>query len=422
MWQKTLQPFVETDRLVVVGVVQEQHADRARLYAQWRQYGWPIFVDSLNLLDLEVVPVPVAIDASGIVRDQQLTPKTVVSRFIEAKFPKIKTSVSFNRAAIPDIASLLFRAEEQPTAKVWSDLGDACFLLNYSDQHAQTHDRSKLCDPVLAYSKGVQLDPTDGRLKFRLGVALLQRSESKLRHQGDAQEAIRCWGEALRINPNQYVWRRRIQQYGPRLNKPYNFYFWVAQARKEIIARGDEPVALDTEPQGSELEPPLRRRDTSGTDKNGSGSAVQANACGLSPTRIHVDSHNFIEIDPMSVPAKVRPGDVVRLRINFRVNPKSRPFWNNEADDLAVCLDLSHTVKLGEGQLTYPNPDQPETRDMRTVEFEIAVAKSVKDGPLDVPAHALYYVCENRGGKCRYLRNDFNLSLHVDRHAPVIQR
>ena len=155
MWQETLQSFVATDQLVVVGVVQEQHADRARLYAQWRQYGWPIFVDSLNLLDLEVVPVPVAIDASGIVRDQQLTPKIVVSRFIEAKFPKIKTSVSFNRAETPNIASLRIRAEEQPTAKGWSDLGDACFLLNHSDRQTPTHDRSKLCDPVLAYSKAV---------------------------------------------------------------------------------------------------------------------------------------------------------------------------------------------------------------------------------------------------------------------------
>jgi len=421
VWQETLQPFVEMDRVVVVGVVQEQHADRARLYAQWRQYGWPIFVDSLNLLNLEVVPVPVAIDASGIVRDQQLTPKTVVSRFIEAKFPKITTSVSFNRAETPNIASLRIRAEEQPTAKVWSDLGDVCFLWNHSDRQTPTHDRSKLCDPVLAYSKAVQLDSTDGRLKFRLGVALLQRSESKLRLYGDAQKAIRSWGEALRINPNQYVWRRRIQQYGPRLNKPYNFYFWVAQARKEITARGDEPVDLGTEPQGSELEPPRRRRDTSGTDKNNSRLAVQAKACGTS-ARIQVDSHNFIEIEPMSVPATVRPGDVVRLRISFRVNPRSMPFWNNEADDLTVCLDLPHTVKLGEGQLNYPNPDLPETRDMRTVEFEIAVAKFVKDGPLDVPAHALYYVCENRGGKCRYLRKDFNLSLHVDRHAPVTQR
>ncbi|MCH8851876.1 MAG: hypothetical protein IID41_04415, partial [Planctomycetes bacterium] len=60
-----MQPFVKSGDLVVLGVVQEQHPDRAKLYKQWRQIDWPILVDSLNLLDLAVVPVPVAIDESG---------------------------------------------------------------------------------------------------------------------------------------------------------------------------------------------------------------------------------------------------------------------------------------------------------------------------------------------------------------------
>ena len=58
------------------------------------------------------------------------------------------------------------------------------------------------------------------------------------------QRAIDAWGQALAIDPNHYIWRRRIQQYGPRLIKPYPFYDWVEQAAREIRARGETPVEL----------------------------------------------------------------------------------------------------------------------------------------------------------------------------------
>ena len=61
------------------------------------------------------------------------------------------------------------------------------------------------------------------------------------------------WGKALDIDPNQYIWRRRIQQYGPRLDKPYSFYDWVREARREIMARGETPAQLLLEPGGAEF-------------------------------------------------------------------------------------------------------------------------------------------------------------------------
>ena len=70
VWQKAVEPYVKAGKLVAIGVVQEQHPERALLYRQWRNLDWPIFVDSLNLLDLEVVPVPIAIDTTGRVFDQ----------------------------------------------------------------------------------------------------------------------------------------------------------------------------------------------------------------------------------------------------------------------------------------------------------------------------------------------------------------
>ncbi len=52
----------------MLGVTQEQHADRCRLFAQWKQFGWPILHDPINLLEAPAVPIVVAIDEHGIVR------------------------------------------------------------------------------------------------------------------------------------------------------------------------------------------------------------------------------------------------------------------------------------------------------------------------------------------------------------------
>ena len=84
------------------------------------------------------------------------------------------------------------------------------------------------------------------------------RHESSGRRPGDFQAAVDAWGRALELDPNQYIWRRRIEQYGPRLSKPYAFYDWVAQARAEISGRGETPIPLAVEPYGSELAGPGR--------------------------------------------------------------------------------------------------------------------------------------------------------------------
>ena len=109
-----------------------------------------------------------------------------------------------------------------------------------------------------AYTRAVTLDPSDKNSWFRLGVARRIRHESAGRRPGDFQAAIDAWGRALELDPNQYIWRRRIEQYGPRLTKPYAFYDWVVPAKAEISRRGETPVPLAIEPYGSELAGPVR--------------------------------------------------------------------------------------------------------------------------------------------------------------------
>ncbi len=162
MWQKTVQPSVESDDFVVVGVVQEQHPERARLYAQWRELDWPIFVDSLNLLLLDVVPVPVAIDERGVVRHESIRPRQLVKKFLEIDYPPA-ASTPILIAPRPKIDQLRADAERTQTAEAWRKLGDAFFLEG---------GKGTLHGAAQAYEQAIAADSTDARAHFRLGVVL----------------------------------------------------------------------------------------------------------------------------------------------------------------------------------------------------------------------------------------------------------
>lgn len=386
--------------MVAVGVVQEQHPDRARLYRQWRQLKWPILVDSLNLLDLSVVPVPMAIDANGIVRHERIGQDKFVAEFLKQSYPRQEIAADFNRAERPDVDQLSAAAQQAPTAQKWRDLGDAAFLSGTSAE--------SLTKAIDAYSQAVKLDATDARARFRWGVALRKRYETtlgtKTHEAADAQRAVDAWREALQLAPNRYIWRRRIQQYGPRLDKPYNFYFWVDQARREIRARGDKPVVLAVEPAGSELAEPVRGKSTAET-KNPNPDPEG---------KISRDEESLIRLTSVVTPSRVRPGERVRIRVTMRPNNESKPHWNNESDRLIVSLKLPEGITLVEGDLVYtPIPGFAESEEERVLEAELAIGK-LPAGPVKIPAYTLYNVCRETDGVCLYLRQDFALQLEID--------
>jgi len=70
-----------------------------------------------------------------------------------------------------------------------------------------------------------------------LGEAYRKRYESNFRQPEDFQKAVEQWSAALEIDPNQYIWCRRIQQYGPRLDKPYSFYDWSILSQRQVSSR-----------------------------------------------------------------------------------------------------------------------------------------------------------------------------------------
>jgi len=375
-------------------VVQEQHPDRTRLYRQWKALEWPIFVDSLNVLDVRVVPIPILLDEQGIVRHTKARPGQLKKTFVHAEYEGPVLAEGFNVAPEPGLTELDER-------NAWFDLGVARFHMG---------DAAMLDETVSAFDKS----PQSARTHFGLGAAMRKRYESAYREEGDAQAAVEHWGKALALDPNNYIYRRRLQQYGPRLDKPYNIYFWVAQARAEIIARGETPHPLPVEPMGSELAAPAK------VGVDGSNDAVAENPD--PKAKINRDTFGLVEIDTIVTPAEVRPGRRVQVRMNFRLREDDRPYWNNEADHLVVWLDPPPGVTLKSQLLRFQNRKDPETQELRTVEAELGLGADLEAGSITIPGYALYYVCEDAGGVCYFLRNDFELKFEVNPGAPILLR
>jgi hypothetical protein len=392
---------VKEGRLAVLGVTQEQHADRCRLFAQWQQLDWPILHDPINVLGSLAVPILVAIDEHGIARQVGPRLETFQSQFLDKVFPD---DAPKETAAVappfpaggppPDFAALRRHAEAAGSASAWRRVGDALALWGGG---------SRTDEAIDAYTKALQAEPKDGPTLFRLGVCQRRRYESERRRSADFQAAVASWGQALALNPNQYIWRRRIQQYGPRLDKPYAFYDWIEQARKEIAARGDTPVPLAVEPVGAEIAHPVREflveaGDSRPPDPDG---------------KIHRDQKDLIRTEVTVVPARVRNGQAVRVHVTFRPDEQRRAHWYNDGEPLRLWVDVPEGWQVARRLLAAPPGNRPETNEVRSLDFEL-IAPAGARGKVRLEAYALYNVCEDVGGQCLFLRKDIPIEVHVD--------
>ncbi len=379
----------------MVGIIQEQHPDRARLFMQWKKMNWPLMVDSLGLLGVAVVPITVAIDEHGIVRGVGLRRSEAASfarTFVETEFPPPDDAPPVP-AARPDIDGLRPPpATRDPAA--WRRFGDALIVW----------EREKgVEEAIAAYRTARRLDPEDGVTRFHLGVAYRMRYDSDRREPGDFQNAVNGWSQALTIDPNNYIWRRRIQQYGPRLDKPYPFYDWVPLARGEIAARGGEPRPLVVEPEGAEF----AGRETSFTPDGQTGEPDPAG-------KILRDKGHLVDAETIVVPPTRDSGMAARVHLVFRPLASAAAHWNNEADDLMVWVDPPAGWQIDRRRLTVPNPRQVLSEETRRVEFELKRLNGAPPagGPARGMAYALYYVCEGIDGTCLYRRQDIDLVIN----------
>lgn len=398
VWHDTTKQLVKDGNLVLLGVTQEQHPERCRLFAQWKGFAWPILHDPINVMESAAVPLVVAIDEHGIVRSTRPNPKTFADEFVNKKYaddPAAKPNPTRHGPTHPPaFDKLTDTAKTTNTAISWRGLGDALALWGGEKRGTET---------VEAYTKAVKLDPKDGPAWFRLGVALRRRSETPSRAADDFRTAVESWGTALDINPNQYIWRRRIQQYGPRLDKPYPFYDWVAEAEAAIRKRGETPIPLPVRPDGAEIASPARSFPTEATaaknpDPNG---------------KVTRDAGDVVA-EAVVVPARVKPGDSARIHVTLRLKAVAKAHWNNEADPLQLWVDPPDGVTVSKRLLLAEKPTTATSTEDRTVGFEVKVPADAK-GTIRVPVYALYHLCDDAGGTCRFVRLDLTVEVPVKR-------
>lgn len=394
VWHDTTKRWVKDGKLVLLGVTQEQHPERCRLFAQWKEFGWPILHDPINVLGSAAVPIVLAIDEHGIVRSTRPNPKTFAADFLEKTFADDATNKTVPPTPVhpPKFDDLKAAAEVAKAADAWRRYGDTLALWGGEE---------KLSAAIAAYRQAVTHDPKDGPAWFRLGVCLRRRSETTTREADDFQAAVAAWGTALDLDPNQYIWRRRIQQYGPRLDKPYPFYDWVPEAESDIRKRGETPVALPVRPDGAEVAQPTKAfaavKDAP-TDPDPKG-------------KVNRDTGS-VTCEAVVVPAAVKPGQSARVHLTFRLAAKKTDHWNNEAEPLRVWADPPAGVAVSERLIAAERPKAATSTEPRTIGFEVQVPTDASR-TVRIPIYALYHLCDDAGGTCRFVRLDTAVEIPV---------
>lgn len=400
VWHEGTKEWVKDGKLVLLGITQEQHPERCRLFAQWKGIRWPILHDPINIMGSSAVPIFVAIDEHGIVRSIRPRLDRFEADFLNKSFAD-DTSLHQANQQTPTLPSghpksafdqYQQRAEAEKTSVAWRTLGDVLTLWGGDGQ---------INAALTAYSNAVRLAPNDGPAEFRLGVCYRRRYESSLRQLHDFQAAIDHWGRALEIDPNQYIWRRRIQQYGPRLEKPYSFYDWVEEAEKVIRARGEKPIQLAVRPDGAELAHPLRtfseKKEASSPDPDG---------------KIHRDDVGIVKAEVTNVPTRVRAGQTARIHITLRLDASKKAHWNNEAELLKIWIAPPACWRVSEQLLTAKPGTKVVSNEIRSLEFEVKVPEQVT-GKVQIKAYALYNICDDVGGQCLFRRLDIPVDINI---------
>lgn len=381
VWHEATRELRESGKVQLVGIVQEQHADRTKLYAQWKQFEWPILVDSLNLLEVAAVPMVLLLDDQGVVRSVLRNPKEDLKsllRTVEGTAPPAPADSTSRRPCVAEIEGVrdLIYFQEPP----------------------------RYTEAVSRLARFLENDSENGPVHFALGVVLRARFDSNQRQSGDFQRAVRSWQRALDIDPNQYIWRRRIQQYGPPSDKPYPFYDWVDEARRDIAAQGGVPVPLVADLTASELAEPV------GTPTPKDESPANPDPDG----RITRD-HELIETEVTAVPPQPRSGEAVHVYVSFRPNLQADAHWNNESEPMKVYVDIPAGWSAYKKLVVLPAPTKGVTEENRTVEFDLRLPH--QPGEVDkVHGFAVYNVCRGATGECLYRRQDFTIQLA---HPPL---
>lgn len=368
VWYQQLAELRKSGDVKIVGLIQEQHADRCALFLQWKKMDIPILVDSLNRTGISAVPLLWAIDESGVVRKTRPDVKWFRETFVKTDYPKTEYDP---KAALAESAA---------------GTNVAHFLKGDWDA-AINGGQAKL-----------DADPSQAAAWFHWACACRARYDHGGGDVADFQNAVQGWSQALKLAPNNYIYRRRVQQYGPNMKKPYPFYNWVEQARKDIRARGEEPHKLIAEPRGAELATPSRSFVV------GESSIEEPD-----PTDQITRDSSLVHAKTVVAPYPVIAGESVRVSVLLQPNAAQDVHWTNDAGTCTLVVragDLKVDQVIQQSAVPADTATSEETRQF---DFEVLLPKS--DIPDKVTAYVVYYVCSGAEGECVYRRQDVEISL-----------
>jgi hypothetical protein len=384
----------ESGAIRMVGITQEQHPERCRLFAQWKGFDWPILWDPFNLSGSRVVPTVLAVDEHGVVR--HVNPKCeMLEGFLASDFPApAEASAATASSSEPaDLGSTPARVFARAHLEALSD------LLRLRPERMDA--------AVEQLERDARERPSDGPLAFHAGVARRLRYDWNRPHSDDFQAALDHWTRALALDPNQYIWRRRIQQYGPRQDKPYPFYDWTAQAAAEIHARGETPVELAAELTPAELAQ-MRRFEAA-------PAAEEPDPSG----RIARDERGWISVE--SAVAFDTSGDQPLASVHLALRPDAgrKIHWNDEAGPMVLWLgapDLPAGWQLDARRIEHRGASGTATDEVRRFTFDLRLPAGVEQGVLT--GYVLFNACEGTDGTCILLRKDFEVRVRRGQGSP----
>ena len=372
VWYRELEKLRRSGDVKIVGLIQEQHADRCALFLQWKQMDFPVLVDSLNRTGVPAVPMLWVIDGSGVVRKTRPDIKWFRDEFVKTDYPTVDSDTSEAHA------------ESAPETNVGSFLA----------QHWNA--------AIDGWRSELERNPSDARIWFRWACACRARYD----HGGavsDFQNSVTGWSKALQLQPNNYIFRRRVEQYGPRMKKPYPFYNWVEQARKDIRARGEKPLPLIAEPRGAELALPSRTFEPE-----------QASVSEPDPDGKIARDVSFVRIETVVSPNPVVAGETVRISVLLTPNADQDVHWTNDAGTVTLVV-TSNDAKIDHAiqQFDLPQNSSETSHEVRQFDFEVLLPKG--NVPLSLKAYVVYHVCTGAEGQCVYRRQDLTIELPYDR-------
>jgi len=374
---------IDDNQVQLVGLIQEQHPERCKLFMKWKKMDFPVLVDSLNRLGVWAVPMLWAIDAHGVVRNTTRPRKDWIrDKFLKTDYPE--------SSAEP--------AREQ------RDTGVDAFLARDWD------------NAITAFEQQTKTDAKDAKAWFRLGCSLRARHDSTDRKPDDFQRAIEAWTQAVRLFPRNYIFQRRLQQYGPRLGKPYPFYDWVAQAQADLRKRGVPVEALTVPLEGSEVAAPVGRPRGAIAEPN---DAKEPDPEGT----IDRDKDGWVGFASVVAPKPPAIGGSVRAYLRFTPNRRKEITWDNEAGPLRVWLNVPDSIHVASSLLVAKMPEKSSSSsEVRTIELELELPDELAPGKVEVSGYALYFVCSGKRDQCVHLRQDFTIAFDVVKGRPRHRR